>query len=434
MRRTLRVPAPMRAATLVLAPLVAAGAATLVPLTWQQASASPVVPAAFAFQGSGWGHGVGMSQYGAQGMAVEGAKARKILKHYYSGTKVKGVKDDKNVWVSLKNGVSDVRLRSESLGAGGGSISITAGPAIVKGGPSDAFALVAEGTQVKVVKNGAAVAIAPKVAVRWAGTRFKGKNGTGPTLVNLVTAGQSLDTSGHRYRYGRVVVRNGNVSGARALQVSNVVRLHDEYLYGVAEMPSSWRMAALRAQAVAARSYAYVKAQRAKRPSCYCHLDSGVSDQVFAGYVKESSTAGARWRKAVDKSHDSATVGEVVTYAGTPVQTYYSSSTGGRTQNSEDVWTSALPYLRSVDDRWSLNASNPYASWGPARRTQAELAAAFGITDIVSIDLSDRYVSGAIRTARATNASGQAVSITGATLTSRLKLTSRWVRAVAPSA
>jgi hypothetical protein len=91
------------------------------------------------------------------------------------------------------------------------------------------------------------------------------------------------------------------------------------------------------------------------------------------------------------------------------------------------VWSSALSYLRSVDDRWSLDPRyNNNAAWGPRVRSQAQVAAAFGLSDVARIDLSTRYASGAVRLAKAWSARGEYAAIAGSSLVTRLSLTSRW--------
>ncbi|TML56776.1 MAG: hypothetical protein E6G17_13945, partial [Actinobacteria bacterium] len=85
---------------------------------------------------------------------------------------------------------------------------------------------------------------------------------------NVIGPGDSFDTGGHRYRYGMVdiAVVNGN------LEVVNQLKLHGEYLWGIAEVPSSWPAEALKAQVVAARTYALRRYQAGQRPECRCHV------------------------------------------------------------------------------------------------------------------------------------------------------------------
>ena len=402
-------------------------AALVVPMAAQ--AAAPKVPAGFSFSGSGWGHGVGLSQYGARGQAQEGRTATQILTHYFSGTTVKPVTDAVDLRVNLQFDVPSLRLRGEPLRSTGGSVQLSIGSKNLTVAPRAAITLRASGTDVQVVSGTKVLATGNPVTVRWSGTRSPGSTGSRPAVLNLVSGSSSLDTSGHRYRYGQVEVRSrSNAAGARTLSAVNVVNLHDEYLLGVGEMPSSWPMAALQSQVVVARSYALVRYQSGVRAGCWCHVFDDTRDQVFAGYGKEAGPSGDRWRQAVLTTAYSATTGRVVLYGNKVAQTFFSSSTGGRTQNSEDVWGSALPYLRSVDDRWSRDSRNnpTYAAWGPRARTQQQVAQAFALPNVSRIDLTSRHASGAVRSAKAWSATGQYAVLSSATFTQRLALTSRW--------
>jgi stage II sporulation protein D len=418
---------------LVTLPVLAVGLSGAVTL---QAQAATAVPQTFSFSGGGWGHGVGMSQYGALGMAKEGAAASTILRHFYTGTTVGAYGDSAGIRVNLAHRTTGVKLKTEAIAAGGGSVSLNLGASKVYGKAGDVFGLKVSGTGLAVTKNGAAQGGAvPEVVVKWSGTRVPGTtpgDDTKSSLVNLVGTNSSFTSAGHRYRYGYVKAIAKTVGGVTRLEVVNVVSLHDEYLRGLAEVPSSWPAAALQAQVIAARSYALVKVAAGKRSACECHVDSGSGpyyDQVFAGYVKETSSYGSSWRAAVNATHKSATTSLTVLYQGKPAQAFYSSSTGGRTQNSKDVWGGDLPYLKSVDDRWSTQAKyNPtFASWGPYNRTQAQVAKAFGLPNVVKLDLSARYDSTALKSAVATSSSGKTASLGAGTFVSRLSLTSNWV-------
>ena len=153
---------------------------------------------------------------------------------------------------------------------------------------------------------------------------------------------------GKRVYRGRIEIGRYNKTSLTAV---NIVPL-EEYLYGVvpSEMPSTWHEEALKAQAVCARSYALMKAgyggaSNAKKG--YKVVDT-VSSQVYKGYLAESVKA----NQAVD-----ATKGEMVCYDNKVVSTYFFSTSGGSTENSEDVWYAELPYLRSVPDTYEQNAS-----------------------------------------------------------------------------
>ena len=421
----------MLAVALVL-PLATGGAAVL----GQAADAAPRVPAAFTFSGGGWGHGVGMSQVGAFGMASEGKSADQILKHYYSGATVGTMRDDKEIRVNLRNRTTGFKVRSEALLSGGGGITIDFGAPEVDGDAGDVFAFALDGDQVRVTKNGKTVGSGKSIGIRWAGTRYPSTTSMDdarPTVLNLVDPKASFTTGGHRYRYGTVKVVARATGGVTKIEVTNVLRLHDEYLYGIGEMPSSWPKAALQAQAIAARTFALHKFGTGKvQALCQCHVYNGVRDQNFVGYTKETSAKGANWRAAVNATHKSSTTSKVVVYKGKLAQTFYSASTGGRTQNVKDVWGSNIPYLRSVSDKWSTQKKyNPHhASWGPVARSQKQIAKVFGLPDVKTLDATQRYASGALKSATATSSKGKKVTISGSTFISRTALTSNWIKRV----
>ena len=151
---------------------------------------------------------------------------------------------------------------------------------------------------------------------------------------------------GERQYRGRIEI--GRYSGASSLKVVNIVPL-EKYLYGVVpcEMVYSWHEEALKAQAVCARGYAYTAGfggdSNINTPYRMCDT---TSSQVYKGYGAEKSSTNA----AVD-----ATTGVLVYYNGSPVRTYYSSTSGGSTENVEDVWGTPNGYLRQVSDIYELD-------------------------------------------------------------------------------
>jgi SpoIID/LytB domain protein len=239
-----------------------------------------------------------------------------------------------------------------------------------------------------------------------------------------------LASSGHRYRYGTVDIAPTAASPS-TLEVVNALRIHDEYLLGISEMSSSWPAAALQAQVLAARSYALSKfGTGGMRAACRCQVDSGKGpyfDQTFAGWAKESGPMGSAWRAAVRSTIASASTGRAVLSGGKPITAFYFSASGGSTQSSQDVWVAALPYVQSVDDHWSMDPSVPWSQWSPQVRTQAQVAAAFGLPDVVRIDLSVRTAAGGVKVATAWSSTGVGSSVTGQVLRTRLTLPSTWV-------
>ena len=412
-------------------------AAVLGALFVAQDSAAAVrakVPAQVTLTGAGWGHGVGLSQYGAYGMALAGYTASDIVRHYYSGTTVAAVRDDSRIRVNLLHGPNKVTMRTEAVETGGGRFRVKVkGAADVMLGAGDRLKLVRRGDGVRVVARPAAggrkvLGVGAVVAVRWAGTDRPGGTGARATDLDVATTMGGLNTPGHRYRDGFVKVWPS--SGSAGLETVNLVKVSD-YLLGIAEVPSSWPAAALEAQVLAARSYALSKLAIGVRGNCRCHVDDGGGpyyDQTFVGTAKVLGASGSRWAAAVRATAPTATTGLAVLYAGKPITAFYSSSSGGRTQASVDVWGGSLPYAASVDDHWALEPAvkNPYASWRRVA-TQAAVAKLFGLPDVVSLDLTDVTAGDALATVTATSSTDTTATIAGSRFASGLGLPSRWV-------
>ncbi len=393
-------------------------------------------PAEFRLDGAGWGHGVGMSQWGAYGMALAGFDAAAIVTHYYQGTSVTPVQDDMEARVNLLYHVSTVRARTEPLDPSGGAIEVTVGPTVVVGGPQDEFRFTVRdaGVGVKRTAGGQTIDLgsAPTVSVRWSGTRAPGTAAGGPALLNVTGGGSSLDSSGHRYRYGSLEVVPVSTSKGLRLNAVNAVRVHDEYLYGISEVSSSWPEAALQAQVLAARSYALSKVARGERLTCSCHMDDGGGpyyDQTFTGWGKASAAKGQRWVDAVNTTLASDTTGLAILYDGAPISAFYHSSSGGATQSVQDVWGGTLPYAVSVPDPWMNVEANPNRAWTVVV-PQAKAASAFGTTDVWKLEVTERYVSGAAKTVTATLGDGTVVTRTGSQAQAAFGLKSKYVTAI----
>lgn len=141
---------------------------------------------------------------------------------------------------------------------------------------------------------------------------------------------------GDNWYRGRTLV----VATAGGLTAVNYVDL-EHYLYSVvgAEMPASWHLEALKAQAVAARSYALY--QRQTSANTVFDVGDTTTWQVYGGLEEEAAST----QQAVNE-----TKGQVLTYNGQIIEAVFHSSSGGHTENVEDVWVSARPYLRGVPD------------------------------------------------------------------------------------
>lgn len=347
-------------------------------------------------RGSGWGHSVGMSQYGAQAQALEGRGYRDILGHYYRGTEVSLDPDaDESIRVHLARNRPEVDapslvLATSSLdGRPPGSdvvVDLQAGEHVevpfpqrwALGHDADAQEFVLRDAE------GAERARGPGPAV----VHFELPGGTLLRLPQLAPEPRTRVAGTFRHGVLEVTAAGGRLHPVMVLPV-------EAYLGGLAEVPSGWHVEALKAQAVAGRGYAVRKVREGVDPSCRCHLDATPSDQVFTGWGKEGAWRGEAWRRAVTQ-----TAGEVVTYEGELAWTYYSSSHGGASEHSEDSWAygNALPYLRSVEDPWSTHpdVANPYAEWERSMPSE-DFAAVVGLADVHRVEITERTPGGSPR-------------------------------------
>ncbi len=307
----------------------------------------------FDFAGSGYGHGVGMSQWGARGLAEQGRNATQILTHYYTGTTVgtTPVINDLRVLVGQKLSQADVGVF---------------GTATIKNGDSTV------GTATgwfKATRSGNNVVLSGAI------------NKTVPGHVTLaLTSPTRLTQSGHSYARGSMLIRTDPAGGLRVIVYGLTM---DNYLRGLGEMPALWPMEALKAQAIAGRTYAQKVTSSKDRPSSDFDLYDGTIHQAYNGYDIESATHGERWVNAV-----TSTTNRVVKYGSALIDAVYSSSSGGHTANSEAVWVTKVPYLRGVPDPADRVASNPHNSWKKSY-TGTSLGSAMGIGKVTRVDVDN---------------------------------------------
>jgi SpoIID/LytB domain protein len=333
-------------------------------------------------EGSGFGHGVGMSQYGARSLAAKGWTATRILRHYYAGADVEVV-DTPNLLIGVATTASvELRNRASSQNAlsaqiGGGSLSVPPGQTLRVEHVSGSTCRMRVGT---TSREGACTG----ARVVWSYDRSDPL-----TYIDVPRTGL------HDLTLARGFVSfHQPTSGA--LHTRLEIRTQ-EYLYGLAEMPSSWPDAALGAQATAGRTYAL--ANRSLKAHCSCHLLTTTAHQYYVGWAKESEPSGHRWVAAVNRSGGpggfQATSGAVVTYNGHPISAFYSSSSGGATEDVRDIWGGSVPYLTSQPDPYSLDAdaSNPSASWVRAP-TYTAFAASLGFDAVHSMRVVRQNASG----------------------------------------
>lgn len=377
---TVRRPSFPHALAVLLALALGLGAVGPTPI----ATAEPT----FAVNGEGYGHGVGMSQWGARGMAEQGHSAAAILGHYYQGTTVTGGGES-----------DDVRVL---VGIHGSFTLTTGGPGTIWG-----VGAVGGGAVLTVSRSGNSIVLGGAVNATLGGSVVVDPGGS-PLLVSPL---------GHRYRRGLLSIGLDGGGGLRAIVVGLSM---NSYLRGIGEVPSSWPAEALKAQAIAARTYSQAKLNRADRWSSDFDVSASI-DGAYIGDDKEFGPMGDRWNAAVD-----ATNGQFVTYGGGLISVVYSASSGGHTENSEAVWGSPLPYLRGVPDPADALGGNPHSSW-TATFSGGQLGAKLGMGTVTSVQAGAAPgVSGRLdrATVTFTDAGGATRSFTGAQLRSLLGLKS----------
>jgi SpoIID/LytB domain protein len=321
------------------------------------------------FSGHGFGHGRGMSQYGAYGYAVDqGATYANILDHYYRGTTLAG---------NAGNPVVSVEL----LGLRGLETIITGPRLMLNGAPLGRTAIRIRG----VAANTFEITVGDTCAGPW--TYWTGAPGgivgNGTTVsddVRLCTAG------GVRAYRGSMVVLDGGGYGTTI----NYVTI-DDYLRGVvpSEMPAGWGsagggkgMEALKVQAVAARSYALSSQWKSYANTC-----DTTSCQVYGGAYNQPNGGALNWvENSLSDQAVAATSGQVRRWPnGSIARTEFGSSSGG--------WTAGGDF-QAVQDGGDGTALNPNKNWA-VTLTRATVAARLGIASINGVRVTERNGLGA---------------------------------------
>lgn len=343
----------------------------------------------FTIRGAGFGHGVGMSQYGAMGYAQHGWDYKQILGHYYTDTSI-GVLDEPRTVRVLLQSVSGSASFTGASRAGGRRLEPT----------STYYVRGRAGGQVQLLKRGG-----KEIATFVAPLRV---TGPGPLTLKGTSGYQQRDGA---YR-GALEFRPGTFGGINAINAVDV----DDYVQGVVplESPASWPAEALKAQAVAARTYALTTS---KSGAGFDHYPDTRS-QVYGGVGAEQATTNAATQ---------ATARQLVTYDGRPVPTYFFSTSGGRTENVETsgLGTTPQPWLRSVEDKY--DDVSPRHRWNVKMTMRSAAAKLRGLyrgrfrgVKVVSRGASPRVVQAdVIGTAGRTR-------VSGATLRAELGLYDSW--------
>ena len=375
-------------------------ACTLISATAEAREIEPLAAADTTVSGRGFGHGRGMSQYGAQGAAIAGKSVRQILDFYYPRTAI-----------GKATGSIRVRITADTTdGIRVGTVNhlkvrdLRTGKVytLPKASTRDQWSIDPYGD------HGTKVSSYDAKTRKW--TLWK--SFTGMTQFEGASVTGLILPSGAVRRY-RGALRAVDVSGTH-LDTVNVVSL-EYYLRGVVprEALSSWRPAALQAQAVAARTYSVFHRNRATRRA-YDLCDT-ISCQVYGGYDSE---------KASTNTAIAATAGQIRLYKGKPIIAEFSSSNGGATA------TGSVPYQVMKIDSWDAypGNGNPNVTW-TVTRTAAEVQSAFDVGSIRSLRVLKRSGvgpgGGRTLTVEAVGSKGRR-ALTGDQLRGRLRLRSSW--------
>jgi SpoIID/LytB domain protein len=389
----------------VVSALIAVASLLFVPLgAIADARTPPIVvgtPPDVTFYGRGWGHGVGMSQHGARGRALAGQAAPEILAHYYAGTTMGAIDPATSIRVLILTGFEATAAKPAVLHGRGGRWKIDGVDGTF---PSNAKLTLAP-------TNPGATTWSRRVYSA-SGTRLHSSTVSGTFAVRPAAAASllQLDSKPSKYDTYRGFLR---IHLTATVRVVNELGL-DAYLGGVvpAEMPSSWPAEALKAQAIAARSYA----ARRLRPgeSTYDVFDDTRS-QVYRGVEGEAAATNA----AI-----AATSGALLKSGSAIANALFHSTGGGATEHNENVFVSPsgkivagpVSYLRGSSDRApngaSYDAGAPLATWKTATYTDAQLSAIFAadartsVGSILRLDLSRRGVSGRLISVTLVGAAG----------------------------
>jgi SpoIID/LytB domain protein len=371
--------------------------------TFAQAQA----PAKFSFTGSGYGHGVGMSQIGAKARALAGESATAILNYYYKDVVVAPVVDSHTIRVNIGKSLKEFSV----VGANAGTVVQIFEGDLLLNSPALPVLSLASKQRVNFFLEDKSISVgllkSKALTIRW----------IGPSPTISVTQFGSTN----RYRYGQIQVKV--VKGL--IELTTSLSLHDEYLWGISEVPSNWPPAVLEAQAIAARSYALSKIATIK-PSCDCHVYSHIVDQNFVGFSKEAEPRiGKLWKRAVVRTNVDTFTSLAILSMGKPIQAYYSSSSGGATQSTLDAWGTATAYTQSVPDSASVDVKNNprFANWN-ASADQSVVAAAFLLPDIITLEIMSRNTAGAVTYIKGTSSNGSTKLLRGDTFRSRVKIPS----------
>lgn len=341
----------------------------------------PSSPAALAadetytFSGRGTAHGVGLDMAGVKGRADMNTGYEEILKTYYTG-------------VSLTGGYEGEEIRVGILNAGELQFTADSGYTVYvdNQGPGTH---VGQNVVTRVTyENGQYVTRIDAVGI-WRASGFTRLNADGAGHLKVLN-------NARRYR-GHMEARRSSTGLLWAIEVTNI----EEYIKGLAEEPNSWPQQGQRTLAVAGRTYGLNKKLYSKRwDSENFDIDATMGSQYYLGYDAERSNL----VQAVAETR-----GQVLVYNGKVIVAAYHGNSGGHTEDIENVWGTAIPYLRGVPSPWGT-----VYRWN-VRLTKQEMEtrinrgfASIGLSTgtLYSLDLSDKTGSGRVHMIKITGSYG----------------------------
>ena len=360
------------------------------------------------FYGRGWGHGVGLSQYGARGRALAGQDAPTILAHYYASTTIETMANPEIRVLVLDKAAATAASPIVLYGRGGPWTIDGVDPVF----PADARLRLIPGTTSGVTTWQVVVDTSGGTVLYSAATtgNLRVRPAADASLLQLWSKPSAYD----RYRGTLHIIATTTVNVVNELPL-------ESYLRGVvpAEMPSSWPTEALEAQAVAARSYA---AYRLRPGVSSFDIYDDTRSQVYLGVLTESPATDAVLV---------ATAGQVLRGGSSIANALFHSTGGGATENNENAFVSStgakvagvVSYLRGSSDRapdgTSYDAASPYASWHTASYTRTALSAMFAadsrtnVGTLVALDLRNRGVSGRLISVTLVGSTGITKTVSG---------------------
>lgn len=353
-------------------------------------------------RGHGWGHSLGMSQYGAQGAARLGCNHAAILRTYYRGTRLRRISLGAPVVLNLASGKSRSTVRAENNRVTW--VVRTSRGSVTRTQPRGHTWTV----KTSSYRSRAGLGVFDTRGARqlWvpAGHGLEARH-VGVTVRVRSFRGRSTSASqDDRLRWGnlRFVRKSSTIGVTERISNDRHGTAVQKYLWGLAEVPVSWPWEALKSQADAARTYLV---HRGTRGGAYV-IGTTTASQVYRGATREDQDArrGRRWKSAVN-----STKGEVIVDSrGRSIAAMYSSSHGGHSENRAYVYGSqgGYGYLRTVNDsRWDLASDNPRRSWAD-RFSPGSFARRLGFSSVSSVSIGRFGTSARNRGLRVVGVSG----------------------------